>query len=201
MFVYAWMCALTHFSYYKFKVDYIFLPEELSAWMENKYCKVPLSKVSVVWERWFKFIVYLFVVNICSVQTLYKHWTGWPLNRMILSKYWKEVDEIWILPGKTHEEKCVCFLFACRKHVLLVSWFARFALYVFDLNLLLKVLAIICYVNYCNFCSCSDSDPSFVTLSFIFWYYHVVIKIKLVFLSVLSQHPCYTSQLFFWRDC
>lgn len=128
MFVYAWMCALTHFSYYKFKVDYIFLPEELSAWMENKYCKVPLSKVSVVWERWFKFIVYLFVVNICSVQTLYKHWTGWPLNRMILSKYWKEADEIWILPGKTREEKCVCFLFACRKHVLLVSWFARFAL-------------------------------------------------------------------------
>lgn len=70
LFVCRWMYAHAHFSHSKFKVDDIFLPEELSASMENKYCKESLSKVSAIGKRWFLLIVYLFVVNICLVQSM-----------------------------------------------------------------------------------------------------------------------------------
>jgi len=41
------------------------------------------------------------------------------MTQKILPESSKEADEILILPGKTHEEKCACFLFACREFVLL----------------------------------------------------------------------------------
>lgn len=121
---------------------------------------------------------------------------GWP-RRCFYLKARKKQKKILIHPCKTHKERCACFLFACRKYIFLVSWFVRFALYIFALNLLPQMLAFIFHVNIGKFCSCSDCDPSFLKVSLL--HFLVIsrwIRIKSVCLSLVTASLLYITTLF-----
>lgn len=107
------------------------------------------------------------------------------MTQKILSESRKEADEILILPGKSHETKCVCFLLACRKHVLLVSWFVRCALYIFlwmcSLDSGLCLLCELLQIHYS-----------------IFWYCHVEMRTKSVCCSLVTASLLHITTLLKW---